>query len=523
MSQIPQGIEINAGFKQALDALAHADDEYLFITGKAGTGKSTLLSYFREVANQTLVVLAPTGVAALNVGGETIHHFFGFGVDVTPDTVRAPRRGADIYQSLECIIIDEASMLRADLLDCVNVFLRKYGPHKKRPFGGVRMVFFGDLYQLPPVVTGAEREIFRSCYESPFFFSAAGLQDADLRIIELDKVYRQKDADFIELLNRIRNDSLLDGDMARLDELVDEEFEPSPDEFCVNLTVTNKRADQVNEYRLDTLPGKPLRQVAEIEGDFARESRPTAEHLMFKEGAQIMLLNNDSKGRWVNGSLGVIESVRALKKEGILSVRLSDSDELVEVQRFRWEVVRFKLDAGRIVAEEVGSFTQFPFRLAWAVTIHKSQGKTFDRVVIDFERGAFAAGQAYVALSRCTSLQGMVLRRPIKPSSIRADWTVRKFLSSHAWREADKKMSVEDKTAAIEQAVKDGHLVSMKYLKPDDSHSERLVQPVTIGRESYAGKSFLAMRAFCQLRQAERVFRIDRILEMQVIDGEAKQ
>ena len=513
-----QTIEINPAFARALERIA-SGGRNLFITGKAGTGKSTLLEYYRANAAERPVILAPTGVAALQVGGETVHRFFGFGIDVTPEKVRKSRRKPrrpEVYKKLRILIIDEASMLRADLLDCVDMFLRKHGPKRGAPFGGVQMVFVGDLYQLPPVVTNSEREIFRSVYATPYFFSAMALSDSDLEIVELEKVYRQSDAGFVALLNSVRNDSVDDADVAHLNARVDSAFEPPDDVFFISLTTTNRNADRINASKLASLPGTRSISVAEISGDFGREQYPTATELAFKAGAQVMMLNNDSMGRWVNGSLGAIESVAAWEEgRHAVTIRLRDRHAAVEVEPHTWEVIRFVLQAGEISTESVGRFTQLPFRLAWAVTIHKSQGKTFDNVVIDLERGAFAAGQTYVALSRCTSFEGIVLRRPVKRSSIRADWRIQKFLTGYRYRESEQDMPASEKAALIRRAIKEGAEIEMTYLKTDDTSSERVVVPLSVGPQSYRGKPFLGMRAFCRLRGAERMFRVDRILALE--------
>ena len=249
-------IELNPEFVRAL-ALMEAGKRHLFVTGRAGTGKSTLLSHYCATTEREAVVLAPTGVAALNIGGQTVHRFFGFGLDVTPEKVRKQRRAPrrpELYERLQTIVIDEASMLRADLLDCVDAFLRKHGPERRVPFGGVQMVFVGDLYQLPPVVPPGEREIFRTLYDTPYFFSAEALEDTEMEIVELEKVYRQKDAEFVALLNRVRNNSVDPGDLARLNERVRPAFEPRSDEFYVVLTTTNRNADRINAEKLARLP-----------------------------------------------------------------------------------------------------------------------------------------------------------------------------------------------------------------------------------------------------------------------------
>ena len=411
---------------------------HVFITGKAGTGKSTLINRYLETADTgSTVVLAPTGVAALNVRGETVHRFFNFGINVTPERVRTSRyrpRNPELYGKLSTIIIDEASMLRADLLDCVDEFLRKHGPRPGEPFGDVRMVFVGDLYQLPPVVPPEAHSIFNSGhYETPYFFSALAFGAPALSrdqpdLVELNSVYRQEDAAFIDLLDRIRTGAVDDDDIRGLNERV------GPGRAgAVCLTTTRKAASQVNGRRLDHLEGRPATSRAEIQGDFGRASDyPTEELLTFKVGARVMLVNNDAGGRWVNGSVGEIESIG--HNCGSVRVRLHEGGQLVDVEPYTWERVRFAMKDGTITTEKVASFKQLPFLLAWAVTIHKSQGKTFENIVVDFGKGAFASGQAYVALSRSTSLGGIALRRPIDRKGIFADPRVEEFLAARRLR-----------------------------------------------------------------------------------------
>ena len=422
-------IEITPEFKQALHAISTSRHPVL-ITGSAGTGKSTLLRHYCESRDSKTVVLAPTGVAALNVGGQTIHRFFSFGIDVTPDTIRTEKvrrfrkNRARLYKALETVIVDEASMLRADLLDCVDAFLRRYGPYPGEAFGGVHMVFIGDLYQLPPVVTGQERDTLLARYRSPHFFNAKSLKSADLNVIELTQVFRQSDRQFIDILHRVRNNQLAPGDLDVLNTRVNPAFRPPGDQQYITLTGTNRAASDINDRNLAALPGKPRTSQAAITGNFTRESYPTDPELNYKAGAQIMMLNNDPKQRWVNGSLATIDKVHA----NSLTATIAASGKTVRVSPHNWEMIRFALNDDAITSETVGTFTQYPFRLAWAVTVHKSQGKTFDRMLIDLDR-VFASGQTYVALSRCTSLEGMVLARPLKPNDIRCDFLVRRFLS----------------------------------------------------------------------------------------------
>ena len=513
-------IEINPEFARALELIS-AGHSNLFITGKAGTGKSTLLEYFRENSDDEPVILAPTGVAALNVRGQTIHRFFQFRIDVTPDSVRKSRRrprNAKLYKELTTLIIDEASMLRADLLDCVDGFLRKHGPTPQTLFGGVQMVFVGDLYQLPPVVKSDECEIFETVYETPYFFSADALKDAEIEIVELQKIYRQKDRKFVELLNRIRNNTVDGPDLALLNSRVDEGFEPPADSFYISLTTTNRTADRINEEKLGTLPGRAYTSIAALDGDFDKSHQPAATELVFKKGAHIMLLNNDSSERWVNGSLGEITRIaRNEDDEPEVSVRLDESGKVVQVEPYTWELIRFTLKGGRIATEVIGRFTQLPFRLAWAVTIHKSQGKTFDRVVIDLERGAFATGQTYVALSRCTSFEGIVLHREVRKSSIRSDWRVQKFLTHHRYRKSEDALPAKEKIRLIRDAIREGRDISMTYLRANDTETRRVVTPLSVGKQTYQEKEFDGMRAYCAMRSEERTFRVDRILEMKVV------
>lgn len=511
-------IDLNPEFRKALNLMEETGSS-LFITGRAGTGKSTLLEYFRSRTEKKPAMLAPTGVAALNVSGQTIHRFFNFQIDITPEKIRnrdvRRPRGVKLYRKLGMIVIDEVSMLRADLLDCVNEFLRIYGPKRGTPFGGVQMVFVGDLYQLPPVVAGEERKLFGEIYETPYFFGSRALEDFPLEIVELETVYRQKDEKFITLLNKIRNNSVEDRDIEELNRRYGAKLPAGEDDFTVTLTSTNRKADEINKNLLDALEGDLYESAARIEGDFGREYFPTETVLRFKIGAQIMLLNNDPKERWVNGSVGVIETLQEEENGGTrLLVRLRDDKRLVSVAPFKWEIYRFSVMKGEIVSEPVGSFTQYPFRLAWAITIHKSQGKTFERVIVDIGRGTFASGQMYVALSRCVSFEGLVLKTPVKKGHIRVDYGIHKFLTSQAYEKAEKNMSTEDKVKFIAQAINDETRFEMTYLKTDNTKSRRTVKPLTVGKENYGGKSFLGMRAYCYARRDERMFRVDRILEL---------
>ena len=440
-----QGLEKNSSFQEAME-LMETSHKSLFITGKAGTGKSTLLQYFRYQTKKRLAVLAPTGVAALNVQGQTLHRFFNFPVDVTPEKVHLGKiriRNSLLYKSLQVLLIDEVSMLRADLLDCVDIFLQKYGPslQANKPFGGVQMIFIGDLYQLSPVVTSQERGLFTNHYSSPYFFSAEVFtkKNFQMKTLELKKVYRQKNSAFIDILNKVRNNTVSKEDLHCLNSRYLPYFEndfKDPKNFYVYLTGTNKRADEINHKHLNALSDSSHHFKAGITGDFDKNIFPNHQDLELKKNAQVMLLNNDSKQRWINGSVGTIECFKKgdtpEKDEIYVRLRKDNGKSFVQVERFTWEVFRFVFSEEKqaIVSKLIGSFTQFPLRLAWAITIHKSQGKTFDRVFIDIGKRAFAPGQMYVALSRCISLEGIVLKTPLQKHHIFTDPRIFKFLNS---------------------------------------------------------------------------------------------
>ncbi len=438
-------IDFNTEFGRAFD-LMEKTTRNVFITGRAGTGKSTLLSHFRDTTKKNVVVLAPTGVAAVNIAGQTIHSFFHFKPDVTVQKVRRTKVAeADVvtYQRLETIVIDEISMVRADLLDCIDVFLRLHGPHSGKPFGGVQMIFIGDLFQLPPVTTVDDTKIFAGHYTSPYFFSAhvflPGQQelfgeatDFTMERIELTKMYRQKDVDFIELLNSIRSATASQTAFDRLNARLNAAFEPAPEEMYMYLTTTNAMADEVNARKLSQLETDNYFFKGQIGGKFDEKYLPTAPDLNIKIGAQVMMLNNDLGGRWINGTVGRVEGVTDGGDGEPRAIEVLLENGVVElVTPHRWDIYNFSFnaDSKRIESESVGTFTQYPLKLAWAVTIHKSQGKTFEKVIIDIGRGTFSAGQLYVALSRATTLEGLVLKRPLQKHHIWLDPKVIEFMN----------------------------------------------------------------------------------------------
>ncbi len=516
-------LEFTPEFQRTLDLLENTNKS-VFITGRAGTGKSTLLDYFRNNTRKKVVVLAPTGVAALNVSGQTIHSFFAFRPDITLDRVRklsAMKRA--LIKNLDAMIIDEISMVRADLLDCVDKALRINRDFPDLPFGGLQMILIGDLYQLPPVVTSSEKPAFSLHYDSPYFFSARAFNDPnfELEFVELEKVFRQKEAAFLELLNAIRNRSITEEQLARLNARCLPDFVPPEDRFYITLTSTNEAADRINEEKLEKLPGAGRRYMGVLAGDFDPESLPAARTLALKEGAQVMLLNNDAYDRWVNGSIGRVEEIiEAEDKPDVIMVRLLNGS-LVDVLPHEWEIFEYEYDRkkNKIISRVTGTFTQYPLRLAWAVTIHKSQGKTFDRVVVDVGRGTFAPGQVYVALSRCTSFEGLVLKKPIKKGHIMMDYRVVRFLTQFQYRKAEEHAPVELKRQKIKEAIKKKKLLEITYLKPDDTKSRRRVRPVSLGMMEYCGRTFEALVAYCYLREEERHFRLDRILDLKIIES----
>ncbi len=424
-------IEFNPGFREALHLMENTSRN-VFITGRAGTGKSTLLDYFRRSTDKKAVVLAPTGVAALNVGGETIHSFFGFGPDITADKVRKTRRrNAGIYREIDVLIIDEISMGRADLLDCSDRFLRLNGKTPSAPFGGVQMVFVGDLYQLPPVVgTNEEKEIFSNYYRSEYFFDSNVFNELSCDVVELNKVYRQKDGGFINLLNRFRSNMVSEEDLEAINERVDARPGSEGDRYTVYLTTTNRMASALNSERLDKLPGDNHVYRARAGGECPGRYYPTEPMLLVKPGAQVMLLNNDGWGRWVNGTVCMVKKIlRRSGAEDLIRVELPGGRQ-EDISPYRWKVHKYIYNEkkGAIETTESGYFEQYPVKLAWAITIHKSQGQTFDRVIIDTGRGTFAPGQMYVALSRCTSLEGITLKRKISRDHMLVDERVVRFL-----------------------------------------------------------------------------------------------
>lgn len=434
-------MEDNPLFSTAADFVNNTA-RHIFLTGKAGTGKTTFLKYIRENTRKKTIVVAPTGVAAINAGGVTMHSFFQLPLGPFVPVVQKSDAGAstdqytlfknirvseekrEMFRDLELLIIDEVSMVRCDMLDATDAILRYFRKMPNTPFGGVQVLYIGDLFQLPPVMPDSQWSLLRQYYESPFFFHARAVTQAPPVYIELKKIYRQSQQSFIDILNRIRNDQATADDLETLNARGG--HTPAKGEKYITLTTHNYKADKINADELAKLPGRCVEFRGDVEGEFPEKTLPTDTVLQLKAGAQVMFIRNDKseERRYYNGKIATVKEV----DEDSIQVVLAGSSETLVLEKETWDNIRYSYNREneRIDEEKLGSFTQYPIRLAWAITIHKSQGLTFEHAIID-AGDSFAAGQVYVALSRCTSLDGLILHSRISPSSISTDPLVQEF------------------------------------------------------------------------------------------------
>lgn len=412
----------------------------LFLTGKAGTGKTTFLKRLKELSPKRMVVLAPTGIAAINAGGMTIHSFFQLPFSpYVPGTTfgsgeqkryKFSNLKRNIIRSIDLLVIDEISMVRSDLLDAIDSVLRQYRKRHDLPFGGVQLLMIGDLHQLAPVVTPQEEQMIGQYYDTPFFFSSNALKQAGYLTIELKKVYRQQDQQFISLLNQIRENKASEATLQALNQRYIPNFEPPKEGNYIRLTTHNAPAQYINEQQLAALPSQAYSFTAEVEGNFPESSYPADFKLILKPGAQVMFIKNDPQHRFYNGMIGEVIGGKTDENDSKIIVRSKDSGEELELEKMEWTNAKYTLNEKTKEIEETveGKFMQYPLRLAWAITIHKSQGLTFEHAIIDASH-SFTHGQTYVALSRCKTLEGMVLSEPLSRGAIISSQTVDAFSS----------------------------------------------------------------------------------------------
>jgi hypothetical protein len=407
----------------------------IFLTGKAGTGKTTFLKYLRENSYKKMVVAAPTGVAAINAGGVTLHSLFqlpfapyvpakdpagnGMNAHSLLSQIRYNREKLILFRTLELLVIDEASMVASHTVDAIDTLLRSVRRRHELPFGGVQLLFIGDLHQLPPVVKNQDWSFLKNYYPSVFFFDSLVLRENIPVMVELKEIFRQRDDSFIQVLNEIRHNDLTEKSLEMLNARMKKDFSPADDEGYITLTTHNQQADEINKMKLNGLGSKSFTYKAEVYGNFSENAFPADPSLDLKEGAQVMFLKNDVEGKkYFNGKIGTVTGLSASS----IQVRCKGEDKTIDVKKHEWKNMNYSLnpDTREITEEELGSFFQYPLRLAWAITIHKSQGLTFEKLIIDSEK-AFATGQVYVALSRCTSLEGLVLTSPVNRRFLGAD------------------------------------------------------------------------------------------------------
>ena len=439
MSGVVRMNKINPEMQLAYDYL-ETTNTVVFLTGKAGTGKTTFLQNLRQTSKKKLAIVAPTGVAALNAGGMTIHSFFqlSFGPIIPSGKAKQEVYYSDekkeLLASLELLIIDEVSMVRPDVLDQIDLILRTI-KESSHPFGGVQLLLIGDLSQLSPIIRDDEWAMLRQYYSSPYFFSSLVMQKAPYVRIELSHVFRQKEQDFVDILNEVRNQVISTSSLELLNARYKPGFRPSAEDPFITLTTHNGIAQQINNEYIEALAGQEYEFTATISGDFPKDAYPTETTLKLKVGAQVMFIKNDSSAEklYYNGKIGTVIKV----EDRTVYVKCGSADREIAVETLQWTNIKYQMDGDSINETNAGSFSQIPLKLAWAITIHKSQGLSFDKAIIDISE-AFTHGQAYVALSRCRSLSGMVLRNPISVHNIIGDPAVARFNQMATTLEADK-------------------------------------------------------------------------------------
>lgn len=517
-------------FKEILDLLKNTN-ESIFITGKAGTGKSSLLKHFIKNTNKKLVILAPTGIAALNVSGQTIHSFFRFPPSIiTPNKIEPDYVRAELFKNLQMVIIDEISMVRADLMNGIDVALRKNRNRLDEPFGGVQMVFIGDLFQLPPVVMETDREYILKTYGGQYFFDATVFKTYKYHFKELTTIFRQSNEQpaFKTMLNNIRNNEAQFNDMALLNSR--HKDNAGEQENSIFLTTRRNIARNINNDKLENLLGEKFTFTGTLSGKYIKlkeeaeekldDKLPAPYKLELKKDAQIMMLKNDGGKRWVNGSIGKVDKL----EENSITVKIDGNKYKIEKES--WNEVEYVLNKETKEIEEriIAGFSQFPLQLSYAMTIHKSQGKTFDKITVDVETGAFAHGQIYVALSRCRTIEGIILNNPIRNNDIIVDPRVIEFYKTKSipptksptiLNQSKNGLSIKDE---LQKAISGNHKIKIQYENFDGEVSERELSELKMTEEfNDFGYDKQHIKGFCHLRNEERSFKISRIKNIELI------